>query len=445
MAYRVVTSQADLDSAQTTLASDVNSFLDLDASNILSRPIFTDPWAQPPSPPNTNLFGLNYQQYPNHHLPSLPDLFTERQFSDPFDPLQQLSSFTSHYRHYNQSPPATNYNRGQQRPGWATSRPESAFHRLDSASRRPTSDTFIQHRSAGPPGSQQPSQPSSTVQSARRHHRPPTLLTPTLESSSDDYYLAALANGDFSSPSLPPINSSPLLLSRPQSSNLPKPLEVGEAMPVVDSHNRRTSKGRLVDLTKEEPDFDSTSGIDPTTPAMPNTRKRTAAAANGEPQPPASKRQRSSRSTPSSSGRVNKIKPKEPTANHRDSSPFADDELFHNPTNQDTHETIDLSNAAEVPKELMAPGVDNRVKIGTFQCVICMDDASHLTVTHCGHLFCSECLHSALHIDNMKKTCPVCRTKVDPKEKKGKNQKSYYHLELKIMTANKKGKRPAGP
>ena len=56
-----------------------------------------------------------------------------------------------------------------------------------------------------------------------------------------------------------------------------------------------------------------------------------------------------------------------------------------------------------------------------------------------GHLFCSECLHSALHIDNMKKTCPVCRTKVDPKEKKGKNQKSYYHLELKIMTANKKG------
>ncbi|OTA80438.1 hypothetical protein M434DRAFT_86414 [Hypoxylon sp. CO27-5] len=74
-----------------------------------------------------------------------------------------------------------------------------------------------------------------------------------------------------------------------------------------------------------------------------------------------------------------------------------------------------------------------------------MDDASHLTVTHCGHLFCSECLHSALHIDNMKKTCPVCRTKVDPKEKKGKNQKSYYHLELKIMTANKKGKRPVGP
>lgn len=60
-----------------------------------------------------------------------------------------------------------------------------------------------------------------------------------------------------------------------------------------------------------------------------------------------------------------------------------------------------------------------------------------------GHLFCSECLHSSLHIDSMKKTCPVCRTKVDLKDKKGKNTKSYYHLELKVMTATKKGKQPA--
>ncbi|KAI0131767.1 hypothetical protein F4776DRAFT_627778 [Hypoxylon sp. NC0597] len=444
MAYRV-TSQADLDSAQTTLTDDVNSFLDLDASSIFNRQVFADPWTQPPSPSNTNLFGLNHQQYPNHHLPSLPDLFTERQFSDPFDPLQQLNSFTSHYRHHNQTPPATNYNCSQQRPSWATPRPDPAFHRLDSASRRPTSDTFIQHRSTGPLGSQQPRQPLSTVQSARRQPVPPTLLTPARELNSDDYYLAALATGDFSSPSLPPINSSPLPPTRPQSSNLPKPLEVGEAMPVVESHNRRINKGHLVDLTKEEPDFDSTSGIDPTTPAMPNSRKRTATAVDDESQPAASKRRRSSRSTPSSSGRIIQTKSKQPTANDRDSSPFADDEPFHNLANGDAHETIDLSNAAEVPKELMAPGVDNRVKISAFQCVICMDDTSHLTVTHCGHLFCSECLHSALHIENMKKTCPVCRTKVDPKEKRGKNQKSYYHLELKIMTANKKGKRPAVP
>jgi hypothetical protein len=33
---------------------------------------------------------------------------------------------------------------------------------------------------------------------------------------------------------------------------------------------------------------------------------------------------------------------------------------------------------------------------------------------------------------------------VDLKDKKGKTLKSFYHLELKIMTATKKGKRPAG-
>ncbi|KAI0841599.1 hypothetical protein F5Y06DRAFT_194530 [Hypoxylon sp. FL0890] len=443
MAYRAVPSQADLDPAQNTFTVDVNTFLDFDADSIFNRPTFAEPWPQEPSPLNANPFGLNHQQYPNHQLPSLPDLFTERQFSDHFDPFQQqVNSFTSHYRHHNPLSPATNYSRSQQRPSWTTARLDSALPSLDSASRRSTSDTFVQHRSAAPPRAEQPRQPSAAVQSTHTQLLQPNWAA--LEPNGDDYYLAALANDDFSSPSLPPINSSPLPPSRPQSSNLPKPLEVGEAMPIVDSHNRRTSKGRLVDLTKEEPDFDSTSGIDPTTPAMPSTRKRTAAASNGETQPAASKRRRTSRSSPSSSGRFNKSRSKQTTNNDRASSPFADDEPFDDPNNADAHETIDLSNAAEVPKELMAPGVDNRVKIGNFQCVICMDDASHLTVTHCGHLFCSECLHSALHIDNMKKTCPVCRTKVDPKEKKGKNQKSYYHLELKIMTANKKGKRPAG-
>ncbi|KAI1417666.1 hypothetical protein F5Y13DRAFT_151554 [Hypoxylon sp. FL1857] len=443
MAYRV-TSQPDLDPAQNTFTTEVNTLLDFDTTGIFNRPVFADPWPSPSSPPSANSFALNHQQYSNHQLPSLPDLFTERQFPDPFDPFQQLNPFTSHYRHHNPSPPATNYSRSQQRPSWATARPEPASLRLDLASRRPTSDTFVHNPPAVPPPAQQPRQSSSAVQSTHTQQLPQPNW-PVLEPNNDDYYLAALANGDFSSPSLPPINSSPLPPTRPQSSNLPKPLEVGEAMPGVGSHSRRTSKGRLVDLTKEEPDLDSTSGVDPTTPAMPSTRKRNATAANAETQSPASKRRRSSRSTPSSSGRVNKARSKQTATNGRSSSPFADDELFNETTNTDAHETIDLSNAAEVPKELMAPGVDNRVKIGNFQCVICMDDASHLTVTHCGHLFCSECLHSALHIDNMKKTCPVCRTKVDPKEKRGKNQKSYYHLELKIMTANRKGKRPAGP
>ncbi|KAK8048500.1 hypothetical protein PG994_010230 [Apiospora phragmitis] len=106
-------------------------------------------------------------------------------------------------------------------------------------------------------------------------------------------------------------------------------------------------------------------------------------------------------------------------------------------------EVLDLSKADEVPKELQKPAIDKRIKLSKFQCVICMDDVSNLTVTHCGHLFCSECLHSALHIDSNKKCCPVCRSKVDVRTT-GKNLKSYYHLELKVMTATRKGKQPIG-
>ncbi|KAI0902480.1 hypothetical protein F4806DRAFT_447175 [Annulohypoxylon nitens] len=257
-------------------------------------------------------------------------------------------------------------------------------------------------------------------------HDSPTRQLPRLnrsipESSGDDRYLAYFGD-EFSSSSLPPINSSPCAPTRLQS-NFPRPLEVGEAMP-IQARDQRASK------TKAQSDTASRNSATLTMP--PAGRKR------GPPdtRTAAIKRRRSSASSPASGDK---------TKSKRFSgvSPFLDDEPTSDPANEHAHETIDLSNAADVPDDLLANKCDNRVKIGKFQCVICMDDASHLTVTHCGHLFCSECLHSALHIDNMKKTCPVCRTKVDPKEKKGKNQKSYYHLELKIMTANKKGKQPA--
>ena len=59
--------------------------------------------------------------------------------------------------------------------------------------------------------------------------------------------------------------------------------------------------------------------------------------------------------------------------------------------------TIDLTEANEVPEELKKPEVDNRIKISTFQCVICMDDCTTLSVTHCGKSFIpSPALPSAL-------------------------------------------------
>ncbi|KAL2205082.1 hypothetical protein CC79DRAFT_1370900 [Sarocladium strictum] len=45
--------------------------------------------------------------------------------------------------------------------------------------------------------------------------------------------------------------------------------------------------------------------------------------------------------------------------------------------------TLDLTNATEVPEELQEPTKDNRIKLAAFQCVICMDDVTNLTVTHC--------------------------------------------------------------
>lgn len=49
--------------------------------------------------------------------------------------------------------------------------------------------------------------------------------------------------------------------------------------------------------------------------------------------------------------------------------------------------TIDLTEATEVPQELREPIVDNRIKISAFQCAICMDDVTGLTVTYCGRLY----------------------------------------------------------
>jgi hypothetical protein len=47
-------------------------------------------------------------------------------------------------------------------------------------------------------------------------------------------------------------------------------------------------------------------------------------------------------------------------------------------------DTIDLTENNEVFEEVRKPEKDDRVKLAAFQCVICMDDCSNLTVTHCG-------------------------------------------------------------
>ncbi|RAL59231.1 hypothetical protein DID88_006946 [Monilinia fructigena] len=83
------------------------------------------------------------------------------------------------------------------------------------------------------------------------------------------------------------------------------------------------------------------------------------------------------------------------------------------------------------------------VKLVEFQCIICMDNPTDLTVTHCGHLFCAECLHSALHAGNTgRKTCPVCRTAVASVPGRRFPKNGTFPISIKLMTANKMGKKP---
>ncbi|KAK3302449.1 uncharacterized protein B0T15DRAFT_496914 [Chaetomium strumarium] len=114
----------------------------------------------------------------------------------------------------------------------------------------------------------------------------------------------------------------------------------------------------------------------------------------------------------------------------------ADDDLFGDNGLEDP-EVVDLVDKDEVPAEILNKKEKKWVKLGALDCVICMDNATDLTVTHCGHLFCSECLHSALNMDPSRRICPICRRKIDKLPGSGKfsrGGKGFYPLELKLMT-----------
>ncbi|EFW99567.1 zinc finger, ring-type containing protein [Grosmannia clavigera kw1407] len=90
------------------------------------------------------------------------------------------------------------------------------------------------------------------------------------------------------------------------------------------------------------------------------------------------------------------------------------------------------------------PAPSNKVKLASYQCAICMDDVTNLVVTHCGHLYCGTCLHSSLYMDASRKACPICRQKIELRSSgAAKSARSYFPLELKLMTRNRQGKQPA--
>ncbi|KAK6209431.1 hypothetical protein LQW54_006284 [Pestalotiopsis sp. IQ-011] len=259
----------------------------------------------------------------------------------------------------------------------------------------------------------------------------------------DDFTRTLLAN-DFSSPSLPPHGSSPPRLGNTATqteATLPtftSPIQIVDSNMPGRSRAARASDTNLVDLTSPKLEHDGEpGGVDPATPMRPRgTRKRSRAAASTGSTAGTTQRRASTASR--------QIKPLKRSAPKPE---FDDDSLFggSSPAPLDD-DVLDLTGTDELPPELVKPKVDNRTKLSKFNCSICMDNPTDLTVTHCGHLFCSECLHSALHIDSIKRTCPLCRQKVEIKTRVGQKtpKNGFFHLELKLMTANRKGKRPVG-
>ncbi|KAL8371108.1 hypothetical protein RB595_001116 [Gaeumannomyces hyphopodioides] len=181
------------------------------------------------------------------------------------------------------------------------------------------------------------------------------------------------------------------------------------------------------------------------------------AGATAQPQARAPKRPRTTAQQPANRQRPNPITidseafsdPFDEGADLEDLERRATGGLQKGPQLKEEDELADIIDLVDddVPPPPPKPKSDNQVKLGNMQCSICMDDMTNLTVTHCGHLFCGECLHGALHANLNKSVCPICRQKIDPRANGPQNPKTtkgFFHLQLKLMTATRKGKMKEG-
>lgn len=242
--------------------------------------------------------------------------------------------------------------------------------------------------------------------------------------------------------------------SQYQLSDTPDPFEF------IDLTPPRSSVQASINTTRESSFIDLTESPVQNTHENMTPRKRKADSSPGEGR--AAKSSRVTRATPA----------REPKVEEEvvDLVDIDDDEKY---------EDFKAKQQAEMIKKQQQEEATRPVKLAEFQCIICMDNPTDLTVTHCGmssspyvsaisysswlyvsfqpplswrlilnlgHLFCSECLHSALYAGTAKKCCPVCRqpisTTLTGKEKRTQPRNGIFVMEMKLMTAKKKGKQP---
>ncbi|EWY86848.1 hypothetical protein FOYG_11218 [Fusarium oxysporum NRRL 32931] len=317
-----------------------------------------------------------------------------------------------------------------------------------------------------------------------------------LASEIEDNFLADLADGDFSSPSsYPPFTNPDSRPSQSHSVSLQSTVQASTPHRALRNTTASTNTTTSTTATAAPRELSSTNCIlHPFGPERTTTQLSSASNSTGESQaslpvfdsleendfffdspassfseamPPATRRSTTAAAARTGSAHASKRRrtsttaapaaPPRPTSRQRKSPATRKDmdveELFGtSPTRSPIDvepkaefDTIDLTENNEVFEEVRKPEKDDRVKLAAFQCVICMDDCSNLTVTHCGHLYCASCLHQSLHVDVTKGKCPMCRQKLDmkPRESYNSKTKGYWPLELKLMTATRKGKRKA--
>ncbi|KAF9774099.1 hypothetical protein IL306_007932 [Fusarium sp. DS 682] len=256
-----------------------------------------------------------------------------------------------------------------------------------------------------------------------------------LASEIEDNFLADLANGDFSSPSTyPPFtnpdsrSTQPHSVSRhstlqastphrafnnntapantastttataaprePPSTNcIPNPFRIERTTTQFSSASNSTGESQSslpIFDSLEENDFFFDSPASSFSEAMPpTTRRSTTAAAARTGSAHASKRRRTSTTAAPVAA------PTPPSRQIKSPAPRKDmdvEELFgtspaRSPVDVETKpefDTIDLTESNGVLEDVRKPEKDDRIKLAAFQCVICMDDCSNLTVTHCG-------------------------------------------------------------
>ncbi|EXK80876.1 hypothetical protein FOQG_14648 [Fusarium oxysporum f. sp. raphani 54005] len=300
---------------------------------------------------------------------------------------------------------------------------------------------------------------------------PSLCITPDLENSLlaseiEDDFLADLADGDFSSPSsYPPFTNPDSRPSQSHSVSLQSTVQASTPHRALRNTTASTNTTTSTTATAAPRELSSNNCIlHPFGPERTTTQLSSASNSTGESQaslpifntleendfffdspassfsdamPPATRRSTTAEAARAGSAHTNmdveELFGSSPTRPPIDVEPKAE------------FDTIDLTETNEVFEEGRKPEKDDRVKLAAFQCVICMDDCSNLTVTDCGHLYCASCLHHSIYGNVTKGKCPMCRRKLGmkPPESYNSKTKGYWPLELKLMTATRKGKRKA--